>query len=78
MTPPDPINCDEALARMLDYVNRELHPHEREAMEQHLHTCQSCFSRAEFERRLKQKLQELRGKAEPAARKRLEKLIKSL
>ena len=31
-----------------------------EAMQQHLHTCKSCFSRMEFERLLKGKMTELR------------------
>lgn len=72
------INCEQALERMFEYIDHELSPEERESMQEHLHTCKSCFSRAEFERRLKQKLSRLRDEAEPAARERLEKLIKGL
>jgi len=50
------INCEQALKQILEYVDHELGEHEREAMAQHLHTCKSCFSRMEFERRLKEKV----------------------
>jgi hypothetical protein len=47
-------------------------------MEHHLHTCQSCYSRAEFEARLKVKLGELK-KDDPdaAVRERIKSLLKS-
>ncbi len=74
-----PIDCEEALLRIFDLVDSELKGEERAAMEQHLQACKSCFSRAEFERRLKQKLKALRA-AEPTAgaRQRIEKLLKAL
>jgi len=50
------INCEQALKQILDYIDHELGEHERAAMQQHLHTCKSCFSRMEFERRLKEKV----------------------
>lgn len=73
-----PIDCEQALAQIFEYIDHELRVHEREAMQAHLHTCKSCFSRAEFERRLKQKLTALRARAIPGAQARLEKLVKSL
>ena len=50
------INCEEALARLFDYLNHELDDHRHTEMEQHLKICRSCYSRAEFEKRLKAKL----------------------
>jgi len=50
------INCEQALKQILEYIDHELGEHERAAMQQHLHTCKSCFSRMEFERRLKEKV----------------------
>lgn len=50
------INCEQALKQILEYIDHELGEHERTAMQQHLHTCKSCFSRVEFERRLKEKV----------------------
>lgn len=56
------IDCEEALKQIFQFVDHELNENDRQAMERHLHTCKSCFSRAEFERRLKGKLAELREK----------------
>ena len=50
------INCEEALARLFDYLDHELDDHRHTEMEQHLKICRSCYSRAEFEKRLKAKL----------------------
>jgi len=50
------INCEQALKQILEYIDHELGEHERAAVAEHLHTCKSCFSRMEFERRLKEKV----------------------
>lgn len=50
------IGCEEALRRLFEYLDRELDGARHAEMEQHLHTCRACYSRAEFERRLKGKL----------------------
>jgi anti-sigma factor (TIGR02949 family) len=74
-----PIDCEQALSRIFELIDHELKGTEREAMEQHLHTCKSCFSRVEFERRLKAKLKALHDEeTSTAARVRLEKLLKAL
>ena len=78
MSEKKPIDCEQALAQIFEFIDHELRPHEHEAMQEHLHACKSCFSRAEFERRLKEKLNKLHDAAEPAAQARIEKLIKSL
>ena len=54
------IDCEQALTQIFEYVDHELAENGRTAMEHHLHTCQSCFSRMEFERRLKEKVGALR------------------
>ena len=54
------IDCEQALRQIAEFIDHELGEGERAAMQQHLHTCKSCFSRAEFERRLKEKLGALR------------------
>ncbi len=53
------INCEEALARLLGYLDRELDPHEHSEMERHLKVCHACYSRAEFEKRLRTRLAEV-------------------
>lgn len=61
-----PIDCEQALRQVFDYIDHELHAHDHDAMQAHLETCRSCFSRVEFERRLKGKLTDL-GEDEPSA-----------
>jgi anti-sigma factor (TIGR02949 family) len=72
------IKCEQALKQILEYVDHELGEGERAAMQQHLHTCKSCFSRMEFERRLKEKLGALREEEVPSQLgKRVKGLLKS-
>ena len=72
------IECEQALRQILEYVDRELGEAEREAMHRHLQTCKSCFSRVEFERRLKGKLGALREEtATPEMNERIKGLLKS-
>ena len=76
MTDGPVINCEEALRRLADYLNRELEPREQDAVEQHVGLCRSCFSRAEFERRLKQRLMDLGREEAPAqVQSRIRKLL---
>jgi anti-sigma factor (TIGR02949 family) len=53
MTDTRNIDCEEALSRLLDVLDDELHGEGRHEFENHLERCRSCFSRFEFERRLK-------------------------
>jgi anti-sigma factor (TIGR02949 family) len=53
------IDCEEALRRLFDYLDAELGATPRRELEQHLEQCRSCFSRLEFERRLKAHVREL-------------------
>jgi anti-sigma factor (TIGR02949 family) len=74
-----PIDCEKALTLIFELIDHELKGHEREAMQHHLETCKSCYSRAEFERRLKGKLKTLHdAETSAAARGRIEKLLKTL
>lgn len=72
------LSCEQALHHLFDFLDHELAPDERDAMQHHLSTCRSCFSRADFERRLKQKLSELR-RDEPTAdaSERMKRLLES-
>jgi len=74
-----PIDCEQALLRIFELIDHELRGDEREAMEEHLQTCKSCYSRAEFERRLKAKLTGLRdSQANAGMRVRIERLLKAI
>jgi anti-sigma factor (TIGR02949 family) len=71
------IGCEEALKRLLELIDGELPDGERDDVERHLRICRSCFSRMEFERRLKQRLSALPADDVPARlRSRVHGLIK--
>ena len=72
------LDCEQALRQILAYVDHELGEEERAAMHEHLHTCKSCFSRMEFERRLKEKVGALREETVSSAiSERIKGLLKS-
>jgi anti-sigma factor (TIGR02949 family) len=72
------IDCEAALKQILAYIDHELGDEERAAMQGHLHTCKSCFSRMEFERLLKRKVGALRDdKASPQLSDRVKTLLKN-
>jgi anti-sigma factor (TIGR02949 family) len=54
------IDCERALKQIFEFIDHELLEGDRQAMQRHLHTCKSCFSRVEFERLLKERVGELR------------------
>lgn len=70
------IGCEEALKRLAEFIDCELSDGEQDNVEQHLRTCRSCYSRMEFESRLKQRLAALSGDEAPTkSRDRIRKLI---
>jgi anti-sigma factor (TIGR02949 family) len=50
------MSCEEALAFLAAYLDDELPGEGAGEVEHHLARCRSCFSRAEFEKRVKQRL----------------------
>jgi anti-sigma factor (TIGR02949 family) len=72
------INCDQALRQLFAYLDHELDESELGAMQAHLHTCKSCFSRFEFERLLKDRVRSLRDEqATPGISERIKALLKA-
>jgi anti-sigma factor (TIGR02949 family) len=77
MTKPN-IDCEQALRQIFDFIDRELGKADHEAMHRHLETCKSCFSRMEFERKLKAKVGALRDeKATDEMSERVKGLLKN-
>jgi anti-sigma factor (TIGR02949 family) len=77
MSETDDIGCEQALERLMELIDRELPESEHASVERHLRTCRSCFSRMEFEGRLKERLATLSSEDVPAAtRERIRTLIK--
>lgn len=70
------ISCEEALRLLAVFLDGELHGAEHAHVENHLRTCRSCFSRSEFERRLKSELGQLgRDAVRPGFEQQIRQLI---
>jgi anti-sigma factor (TIGR02949 family) len=52
------LSCEQVLEHLLAYLDQALDAPLSAEMEQHLASCRGCFSRAEFERRLRQRVAE--------------------
>lgn len=57
------MTCEEAIRSLAAYLDNELAADAEQSVRHHLELCRSCYSRAEFERRLKFELRKL-GKDE--------------
>jgi anti-sigma factor (TIGR02949 family) len=70
------ISCEEALRLLAEHLDGELDDNRREEVAKHLSRCRSCFSRSEFEQRLKSQLGALRQQpVESAFEERIRALI---
>jgi anti-sigma factor (TIGR02949 family) len=52
------VSCEEVIARLFEFLDHEVDPNTEQEFERHLEACRACFSRAEFERRLRAKVAE--------------------
>jgi anti-sigma factor (TIGR02949 family) len=71
--------CEDALRVLAEHLDRELDETAAVQVERHLDTCRSCWSRAEFEKRLKEALAGLgREPVRPELADRIGHLIQGL
>lgn len=76
MSEPDRIECEEAIRRLAEYLDGELEGRDVVELERHLETCRSCWSRAEFERRLRERMAALgEDDVRPAFERRIRDLL---
>jgi len=54
------MTCEEAMRYLAAYLDNELAGGVQQSVQRHLEICRSCYSRAEFERRLKSEIGKLR------------------
>jgi anti-sigma factor (TIGR02949 family) len=52
------ISCEEAISKLLEYLDRECDGHSHAEIDKHLSVCQACYSRMEFETRLRSQLKQ--------------------
>ena len=78
MSDETPITCEEALRLLAVFLDGELHGEQHDSVERHLKACQGCFSRAEFERRLKAEVRRLRQEeVSPSFEDRVRRILDS-
>jgi mycothiol system anti-sigma-R factor len=71
------ISCEEALKRVFEYLDNALEAAEYCDIENHLSVCRSCYSRVEFERRLKEHLSYIgREKPPPELEDKIHEIIR--
>lgn len=51
------IDCDEVMRQLFDFLDDEVDMTAHEEIHQHVEECRSCFSRVEFERQLRERVQ---------------------
>jgi mycothiol system anti-sigma-R factor len=75
MSDHDHIRCEEVIAHLLTYLDGEIDAEKRVQIDRHLAECRGCFSRAEFEKLLRERVGQLGEEKAPAS---LQQRIKSL
>ena len=71
-----PLSCEDVIEKLLEYLDRELDAAAQLEVGRHLETCRGCFSRAEFERRLRARVAETGDvKAPESLRRRIRALV---
>lgn len=76
MTEHEDIRCEEVIAHLLAYLDGEIDEKKRGQIDRHLRECRGCFSRAEFEKALRNRVAALgEEKASKTLRRRIEELI---
>lgn len=72
----DRMTCEEVIDRLMEFLDRELDPATEREIARHMETCRACFSRAEFERRLRSRVrQTLDAKAPESLRRRIRTIV---
>ena len=72
------IKCEEAVARLNDFLGNYLKGKSREELLKHISECNACMKKFEFEQLLKSKVQQLAATGDNAMKEKIEKLIASL
>jgi anti-sigma factor RsiW len=76
MTDTNTLSCEAALRLLAVYIDAELEAADERAVEEHIARCRSCFSRMEFEKRLKHQLSSIgRQPVDPTFANRIRSLI---
>ncbi|MBA1148834.1 zf-HC2 domain-containing protein [Ectothiorhodospiraceae bacterium WFHF3C12] len=70
------IRCEEVIEQLFEFLDQELDEDLSQRIEHHLKHCRDCFTRAEFEKRLRERIdQAAETRAPEALRRRLRRMI---
>ncbi len=70
------LSCEEVMEQLFTYLDGELDEGAHVAIDRHLQACRGCYSRVEFEQRLKDRLAEMgRVPAPESLRERVKAMI---
>lgn len=72
------INCNEAIKRLMDFLDDYLNHQRKSELEKHLASCSGCMNRYEFQKTLKTKISSLAHQPDPSLANRLKKLLGSV
>ena len=71
------ISCEDVMSKLYAYLDNEIDAPTDAYIEEHIHHCRECFSRAEFEKTLRKRVASTVEVETPTdTRSRLESLIK--
>lgn len=70
MTKTREMGCEDALRHLFDYLDQELSAEQAHDLEHHLAKCRGCYSRKEFEQRLRAHVREAGKRQAPESLRR--------
>lgn len=72
------MNCEESLEKLWQFLDKELDGASSDELQRHLDECRHCFSKVEFEQRLRTMLRRscTGEQAPPELRERLSRLVR--
>ena len=70
------ITCKQAMSMLYRYLDNELDGISEQELERHVHDCRECFSRVDFEKKLREKVSQTGSVEAPEdVKERLKTLI---
>ncbi len=71
------MSCEDVMSKLYAYLDNEIDAPTEAYIDEHIHHCRDCFSRAEFEKALRKRVASTAEVVTPSdTRSRLESLIK--
>lgn len=70
------LSCEDVIDKLLEYLDREIDAETERDIARHIETCRACFTRAEFERKLRERVTETGEREAPdSLRRRIRSIV---